>query len=648
MSNCKERFRDLTHTKDRILNEDVAALKRQSERARIERYNELKADEESFVFEFTADCPDFFTGAEEDRVRSEFRLARLLVAASFYDDGSLPAAMDGDFVDAELQAVVDFDRYKQFDALSEEQIATRVRRMEGEVYELVTEYTATQLTDLDELLDDPAVQRDVMERLLERYEERREKIRRGFFVYVENQGLVHTVETIEEAIRAVGSAEAERERVRSELEAGLEELYDRLEGDLQGEFRELEADLLELEATGAGEDLPTVAGRLDRCADRRGAATAELDARIDQVKGLQADLQDQVSNLESVREETKDAAREAVREEASALLEDELSDLHEQHERLEAEVGRLEREREQLATANERLEEKQADLEAAVAGVDDPDAGDDVVTTSMARLFEMDYLGRFDISMHETEVIHTPEGIREISEGYWEDRSERRTDHARLLDLLPDDEDPERYPHNRCARYEITDERYLGLSRDLELVVEAQVVSNLDAHTRNGFDAAPADVDRLLDVVNSVVYEAEREGYHYLLAVASPTGWSERSRRQVAGGDDGGGSRFSRRLSLCLVDLQTGDLYYDENDPVVADNAALFEPPVVAERVAACTEHVRDTYVDDVTTDSVTIDDVLEAGFDPHVVKRSFNELAAEGTGEQFYLDEFGLTLDLD
>ena len=75
MSNCKERFRDLTHTKDRILNEDVAALKRQSERARIERYNELKADEEDFVFEFTAECPDFFTGAEEDRIRSEFRLA---------------------------------------------------------------------------------------------------------------------------------------------------------------------------------------------------------------------------------------------------------------------------------------------------------------------------------------------------------------------------------------------------------------------------------------------------------------------------------------------------------------------------------------------------------------------------------------------
>ncbi|WP_251342734.1 hypothetical protein [Haloplanus halophilus] len=647
MSDCKEQYRDLTHTKDRILNEDLAALERMSERARIERYNELKADEESFVFEFTAECPDFFTGAEEDRIRSEFRLARLLVAASFYDDGGLPAAMEGDFVEAELQAVVDFDRYKQFDALSEEQIATRVRRMEGEVYELVTEYTATQLDNLDDLLDDPDVQRDVMERLIERYEDRREKIRRGFFVYVEDQGLVHTVEAIEEAITAVESAEAERERVRNELESELTDLYDRLEGELRDEFRELEADLLDLQAGGGGSH-SSVEARIERCADQRETAMDELTARIDLTKDLQTDLEAQVSNLQSVREETEEAAREAVREEASALLDDELSELHEQHDRLEAEVHRLEREREQLAAANERLDEKRADLEASLGGADDAADGDDVVTTSMARLFEMDYLGRFDISMHEAATVHTPDGAREIPDGYWEDRSERRTDRARLLDLLPDGEDPERYPHNRCARYEVTDERYLGLSRDLELVVEAQVVSNLDAHARNGFDAAPADVDRLLDVVNPVVYEAEREGYHYLLALASPTGWSERARQQVAGAGDDGGSRFSRHLSLCLVDLQTGDLYYDANDPVVADNAALFEPPVVAERVAACTDHVREAYVDDVTTDSVTLDEVREDGFDPHVVKQSFNDLAAEGVGEQFYLDEFGLTLDLE
>ncbi|MFC7174570.1 hypothetical protein ACFQL0_16875 [Haloplanus litoreus] len=60
-----------------------------------------------------------------------------------------------------------------------------------------------------------------------------------------------------------------------------------------------------------------------------------------------------------------------------------------------------------------------------------------MVTTPMARLFEMDYLGRFDISMHEAETIHTPEESRPIPDGYWEDRSERRSDHARLLDLLP-------------------------------------------------------------------------------------------------------------------------------------------------------------------------------------------------------------------
>jgi hypothetical protein len=656
MSDCKDRYRDLTHTKDRTLNQDLAALQRLSERARIERYNDLKGDEAAFTTEFAAECPDFFTDAEADRIRSEFRLARLLVAASFYADGDLPTAMEGDFVEAELQAVVDFDRYKQFDALSAEQIATRVRRMDGEVYELVTDYTATQLGDLDDLLEDPDVQRDVMERLIERYEERREKIRRGVFAYVENQGLVHTVEAIEAAITAVESARAERERVQSELAAGLDSLSERVDDELGDEVDALEADLLAVEADVMGETaddesartaLSTVTSRIEGYAERRGEAMDQLAAQIEETEGLQTDLASQASTLEAVREETKSAAREAVKTEVTALLDDELAALNEQHERLDAEVRRLEREREQLDAANERLDEKRTDLAAAVGGDPADVDADDVVTTSMARLFEMDYLGRFDISMHDAAAIHTPDERREIPDGYWDDRCERRSDRISLLDALPDGEDPDRYPLNRCTRYELTDRRYLGLSRDPQLIVEARVTNNLDAHVRNGFDAAPADVDRLLDVVNPVVYEAEREGYHYLLAVASPTGWSERAKRQVASDEESGGGRFSRRLSLCLVDLQTGDLFYDENDAVAADNDSLFEPPVTAERVSACADHVRASAVDDVLTDSIRLDEVVEAGFDPHVVKRAFNDLEADGVGEQLYLDEFGLTLEV-
>lgn len=649
MTDCTDRYRDLTHTKDRVLNDDLAALQRTSERERIERYNRIKADEEAFRYDFTADCPSFFTDAEEDRIRSGFRLARLLVAASFYADGEVPGAMADDFVEAELQAVVDFDRYKQFDALTEEQIATRVRRMDGEVYELVREYTSTQLSDLDDLLDDPAVQRDVMERLVERYEDRREKIRQGFFVYVEAHGLTHMVDAIEDAVRAVDAAADERGRVQAALESELTGLDDRFD-DLRGQHAGLEAAVLDVEVGDAG-DVSGLQSRLDRYTTRQAELSAELDDRVATVDDLRDDLRAQIDRLESVREETKATAREAVREEVSSVVESELSNLHEQQERMDAEIRRLKRERERLSAARDRLDEKQTTLEDAVDDVEtsleDADGGD-VVTTSMARLFEMNYLARFDISMHEAATVRTPDGERDVPDGYWEGRSERRSERARLVDLLADGEDPERYPHNGSARYELTRAHYLGLSRETELVVEAQVVNNLDAHARNGFDAAPADVDRLLDVINPAVYEAEQQEHHYLLAVASPTGWTDRARRQVAGdGGDDGGSRFSRRASVCLVDLQTGDLCYDDADPVVADNASLFAPPVDAERVADCKEYVREEFVDDVLTDSVELATVCEAGFDSSVAKHAFNELEAAGVGDQLYLDEFGLVLEV-
>jgi len=191
MSDCAEWFDDLTAHVDVVLGEDLAALQRMSERARIERYNALKSNEETLLWEFSQDCSDFLTDAERARVRGRFRLARLLIAASFYssDDGAVPQAMQGDFIEQELQAVVDFDRYRKFDALSEEQIEKQIRRTEGEAYELVKGYTSTQIANIEELLEHPDVQQDVMARLMERYEDRREKIRRAFFIYVEVHGL---------------------------------------------------------------------------------------------------------------------------------------------------------------------------------------------------------------------------------------------------------------------------------------------------------------------------------------------------------------------------------------------------------------------------------------------------------------------------
>jgi len=284
VTDCAARFEELTHTADVIREEDLQALRRMDERDRIERYNDIKTDEEEFRWEFSEKCPNFLTQSERERIRGNFRLARLLLAASLYADNDLSRPLSEDFVEAELQAVVDFDRYRQFDALSEEQIERKIRRMDGEVYELVTEYTSTQLANVEELLEHPEVQQDVMERLLDRYEKRREKIRRGFFTYVESQGLEHTVEAIEDAVTAVAEAGRERAEIADQLETTREELADEIRSDFQHERERLESQIEHLE-------------------QRLRTETADIESLESQVEDLEAQLEEATASQDDATSE---------------------------------------------------------------------------------------------------------------------------------------------------------------------------------------------------------------------------------------------------------------------------------------------------------------------------------------------------------
>lgn len=665
-TDCKERFRELVHPQERILDEDLASLQKMPDSTRIERYNTLKSNEEEFLWEFTKDCPDFLTSEEEDVVRSKFRLARLLIAASLYDEGDLPRALEDDFIDEEMEAVVDFDRYKKFDALTEDQIEEKIRRMEGEVYELVKEYTSTQIANMDDLMDNPEVQQDVMERLLRRYEERREKIRQGFFIYVETHGLEHMVESIEDAVKAVADASRERETIREELRKELEDLSETVESEIRNQHRSIESEIRTLETRLASRTVSSdeLRDELDRMQDQtrtlsgsQEEALEQLTEQIETTSEMQERLEDEIQKLEEAREEAMQAERETARQEATKLIENELESLHEQKGELEYEVEKLRLEREEIEVSRERLDEKRENLESKVeeiresVEVDDSAEGLDgknVVTKETARLFEMDYIGRFDITMREVEEIHTPDRTFEIPEGYWEGRSKYSENVANFYLDIPKDENPWSYPTGKKARYEITSSRFLGLSQTKEMVIEAIVHSNLDAYINNGFDATPAGLDDLLSVVNKVVREAEGRECPHLVGIASPTGWTDEVEEQVRN-KEVARTRYSRYLSLCLVDLQNHELIYDETDELVRENTSLFEPPVNAERMKECEEVIRDEYVADVGTHSVLLEELVdEHGFDEHVVKRTFNSLEGEGVGDQLYLDEYGLSLEVE
>jgi hypothetical protein len=121
-------------------------------------------------------------------------------------------------------------------------------------------------------------------------------------------------------------------------------------------------------------------------------------------------------------------------------------------------------------------------------------------------------------------------------------------------------------------------------------------------------------------------------------AAGSTPGWTDRARQQVTS-DDIARTRVSRRP----IDLQTNELVYDESDPWLG-RVQRPSAPIDAERSEAFVEVVRDEFLADPTAESVLLRELVgEHGFDSHVVKRSFDRLEADGTGEQIYVVDVGL-----
>ena len=521
MTDCQDWLTELTHTADQILKEDLAALGRLSELKRLDRYEAIKRDEEELRWEFTKECSGFLTSSEEDRLRGELRLARLVVAASFAADSEVPESIAGEFIEPELQAVIDFDRFKRFDTLDESQLEARIQRLDGEVTELLETYANSTVANIDSLLDNPDVQQDVIDRLLNRYEQRRERVRQAIFLYAETHGL------------------------------------ETLGGDLT-------LDEIDGAANGAGGDRPAGVH------DTEQAATLAVDA-------------DRPANTDRP-------------------------------------VGATDRSHDTGSTAV---------------------AGGGTVTAATARLFELDYIGRFTTSIKEAETIVLPDGEVAVGEDYWEGRCSRRNERDHMADLVEiDRDDLTSHPINPTARYTLTNSKYFGLATRTQMVIEVTVYSHLRRHAHDGADTTPADVDDLVALVGDAVEEAADRSAPYLLGIASPTGWTDRVVGHIRD-DELSRTHYGENVSVCLIDLRRGDLIYDATDSVVTENAELFERAVEADALADCVETIRSRYLEGLGRETLLLTAAVEeTGYDRHIVRQAFSRLVADDAGEVFTIDD--------
>ena len=597
-----------------VLQEDLESLRRTySEEERVEFWNMVRKAYKDFILKCSTELPQDLVKL----VKGKYRLAMLLLAASFKLNGEGQDDIIGMFREEEYRILQDFEEFKVFDSLDIDAIVEFIKRREGRVYELVRRYYERQYNMLDRswgpLMGDLAAAFEA------RYRARRRKIEEAVVRYVRRYGLLETVSEIEDAVRrALKAGELRREaeevvrRVEREYAGGVGKLVEELErrlSEIYGRVKELE------EAIPARRGLEGVEG-----------VRSELKGVEEVYEGLRGRLEGLLSSVKEVREGLKAEVREleglagrAGRAEAAEVLKAEALAARKALESLE----RLELECRRLLSVVEgegrAVKEVLKDIEEFVRGGREGH----LLTLDEAEALAEAYLGRVALKLRSSGEpgIYDPRYGRVRRVGGWVIRrySDPSGDHVGVEAV--------------CMR---------GLlRRRRDVVVDAVVRLHRARYSSRGFDSKPVTLAELLEEVRGRVRDAEEGGYYAIIVVASPTGFTKGAREYVAGGGSPC-TLASGNATVYLVDLTTGEVFRRPSDEAAARNEWVVRPELPEELVRRVVDYVLSEDALAAATASSPSSPALRVGDvvrgsgvrDPAVVRAALARLEALGYGK--------------
>ncbi len=590
-----------------VLQEDLESLRRTySEEERVELWNMVRKAYKDFILKCSTQLPPDLVKL----IKGKYRLAMLLLAASFKLNGEGQEPIIAMFRDEEYQILRDFEEFKVFDALDVDTIVELIKRREGRVYELVRKYYERQYNMLDRswgpLMGDLAAAFEA------RYRARRRKIEEAVVKYVRRYGLLETVSEIEDAVKRALKAGGIRSEAENLLKRGLSgEVVKSVEG-LEGMLHSIYSRVKAVEGgTQARWEL------------------SDIEEELSEVRRAYECLKDRLENL------LREAGRIRRRLEAEAGELEELaggSRNHEAAEVLKAEALAARKVLESLVRLEEEcsrmlklIENEERGVEEVLKDVKEMASGGSeghLLTLEEAEALADAYLGRIALKVEAPGGvdIYDPRLGRVRRVGGWVVR---------------------RYSDTSGGRVGVEAVSMRGLLRKhRDVVVDAVVMLHRPNYSSRGFDSKPITLAELLDEVRGRVRDAEEGGYYAVLAVASPTGFTRRAREYVAGGGSPC-TLVSRNATVYLIDLTTGDVVRNPADEAALRNEWLVRPELPEELVKRVAEYVlsedalEKAIAASPSSPSLRVEDIIRGSgvSDPAAVRAALARLEALGYG---------------
>ncbi|NMG82593.1 MAG: hypothetical protein GIS02_00075 [Methanosarcinales archaeon] len=623
MAEWTDEYDRVLKTVERVLRNDLERLKRIQEIKRIGLYNDISENLERFETECITMPVDIYKDAA-----SRFALARLLLATSSWvnlEDNSMTSG----FGENELKLARDFERYHIFDILTIDEAVEKIARKKEGLYELITDYYELGYANLDSLLDDPMIMKDLKIAFKNRYTKVQHKIEKITFGCIERYGLSWLKSGI---LVKVEESEAIRERVIAEGEQRMRELESRLTEfesiddenlTLTNRIFQLEGELLKesVEKEGTEKTLAELVVERDRLLQRFAAMDKVWTDQLDVIEARRQEIEKQERELQ--------VRMEQERAEDRRLLANEIMELDNLKRGLAERENALNSEKKATQLKRGEIEDRLREIGEVIAGKPLR-----LVTAEDAKLYELNYIARFDTKMHEFPIrIYNPIEDKNYKINSWGDGHVRMSAGGSGLG-----------PENPRSVYAVEARKYRVFGEKVrKVVVEAVSFSHLDEHKEYGFDTRRVSLSEFLTLLGGSIPDAEVGQYLHVIGIASPTGWDERVVSEIQS-KEFAHNYVSRFVSVCLVDSVTGDVFYNPTDERIAGFVEFFKPEFDREQVERVKQFVLDAFS---VKDYVLFEDaVSESGEARDIVSRAFTGLVDAGGYRMRWIEDVGAVVE--
>ena len=343
-------------------------------------------------------------------------------------------------------------------------------------------------------------------------------------------------------------------------------------------------------------------------------------------KELKKEKELELSKIEKMKEELK---RKFEREKERIRMEIEMEKNRELQERLKREIEDIEREyRELIDKLNKKIEalesekRKLSDILSKIKNAEKE--GTRFVKGESAVSYEEWFIGRLGKRLDEIKK----RGIV-IGNKTFKVESIEEVSHPGVTTDVP---------KNRGIKAILCEKKFLPIGRRVRIILKGLFLANRENYKRMGFDVYPISLGKIIEVMEN---EKEYNFDKVILLIASPTGFEDEVIEYV-NSEDFKRRFLSKEIALILLDVGTGDIYYNEVD----EYARVFGPLMDLEFDMEKAERLK-RYVDEVllTKGYITWEESLKVVGDERIVNKVFEEYRRTGKGETNYIKDVGYVL---